>query len=80
MTIGTRQITAEELLRMPDDGSRHELVEGELRRYVKANDLGRTYAAETGFRISSNPGTVRASDAAFVGRERVEEAGRVTGY
>jgi Uma2 family endonuclease len=76
MTIKTRPVTAEELLRKPDDGFRHELVRGklrkitpagdehgyvageifgELRSYVKANNLGRTYAAETGFRISSNP-------------------------
>ncbi|WP_207955791.1 Uma2 family endonuclease [Rubrobacter marinus] len=101
MTIGTRPFTAEELLRMPDDGSRYELVEGKLRkmapagdahgylalriasrleRHVDANGLGRTYAAETGFKLSSDPDTVRAPDAAFVGRERVEKAGRVRGY
>ena len=101
MTIQTRQFTAEELLRMPDDGSRYELVEGELsktapagdvhgylalriasrlERHVDANNLGRTYAAETGFKISSDPDTVRAPDAAFVSRERVEGAGKVTGY
>ena len=101
MTIKTKPFTAEELLRMPDDGSRYELVEGELKkmapagdvhgylalriasrleRHVDANNLGRTYAAETGFKISSNPDTVRAPDAAFVSRERVEKAGRVRGY
>src|SRR6266849_1357444 len=31
MTVDTRLMTAEELLRMPDDGMRHELVRGELR-------------------------------------------------
>lgn len=101
MTTKTKQVTAEELLLMPQDGSRYELVKGELRKmspagnehgylageifgelrsYVKANDLGRTYAAETGFTISSNPDTVRAPDAAFVKRERVEKVGRVAGY
>lgn len=101
MTTETKQITAEELLRMPGDGSRYELVKGEMRKmapagnehgylageifgelrsYVKTKNLGRTYAAETGFTISSNPDTVRAPDAAFVRRERVEEAGRVAGY
>lgn len=101
MTTETRQTTAEDLLRMPDDGSRYELVKGELRKmppaggehgaiamdigtslnnHVKANGLGRVFTAETGFRISSNPDTVRAPDAAFVRRERVEEAGLVTGY
>lgn len=101
MTIETGQTTAEELLRMPDDGFRYELVMGELKQmtpagdehgyvamnvgialgsYVKAKDLGRTYAAETGFLISRAPDTVRAPDAAFVTRERVEEAGQTGGY
>ena len=100
MTIRMKPFTAEKLLRMPDDGSRYELVEGELRkmapagnvrgylalriasrldRHVDANDLGRAYAAETGFKLSSDPDTVRAPDAAFVSRERVEKAGRVKG-
>lgn len=101
MTTETRQTTAEDLLKMPDDGSRYELVKGELkqmtpagdehgyvagemfgelRSHVKANDLGRTYAAETGFKLASDPDTVRAPDAAFVSRERVESTGRVRGF
>lgn len=101
MTIQARQITAEELLRMPDDGFRYELVKGELRKmppagsehgyvalnigrslsdYVSNNGLGRAYAAETGFKLASDPDTVRAPDAAFVNRERVEKAGRAAGY
>lgn len=101
MTVETKPVTAGELLRMPDDGFRYELVRGELRqmtpagsahgfiaarllgslqRHVDANNLGRTYAAETGFKISSEPDTVRAPDAAFVSRERVEQAGEVAGY
>ncbi len=101
MTTWTRPVTAEELLGMPDDGLRYELVKGELRKmppagnehgyiagevfgelrsHVKANGLGRTYAAETGFEIHSNPDTVRAPDVAFVSRERLEEVGPVEGY
>lgn len=101
MTMQTKPVTAEELLKMPDDGVRRELVKGELKemapagdehgylvlriasrleRYVDANKLGRTYTAETGFRIASDPDTVRAPDAAFVSRERVGAAGRVAGY
>ena len=96
-----RTFTAEDLLRLPDDGWRYELVRGELRKmapagsehgelamevgsqlahYVKAHRLGRVFAAETGFRISSNPDTVRAPDAAFVSRLRAQAIGRVTGY
>jgi Uma2 family endonuclease len=91
MTVGTL-MSADELLRLPDDGWRHELVRGELRKmspageghghvaaeivaslgpYVKQRRLGRVYAAETGFRISRQPDTVRAPDAAFVRTERV---------
>jgi Uma2 family endonuclease len=85
-------MTADELLRLPDDNMRHELVKGELRtmapggaehgfvegellgvvrEYVRARKLGFTFAAETGFRISRNPDTVRAPDVAFVARGRL---------
>ena len=101
MTIEVKQITAEELLDMPDDSSRHELVRGELRKmapagnahgyvamnvgvslgvHVKANNLGRVYAAETGFKLASNPDTVLAPDAAFVRQERLDKAGETSGY
>ena len=36
MTVDTRLFTAEELLRLPDDGSRYELVEGELKKMSPA--------------------------------------------
>ena len=36
MSIRARNMTAEELLRMPDDGLRHELVRGELRTMTRA--------------------------------------------
>lgn len=101
MTTTTRPMTAQELLDLPDDGKRRELVRGELREmtpagsehgaialnlgaslniYVRNNKLGRTYTAETGFKTSTDPDTVRAPDAAFVIRERVEAAGKVAGY
>jgi Uma2 family endonuclease len=101
VTIQARRITAEDLLRMPDDGFRYELVRGELRRmppagsehgyvalnvgrslsdYVRDKGLGRAYAAETGFKLASDPDTVRPPDAAFVSRERVEEVGETEGY
>ena len=34
MAVQRRLMTAEELLRMPDDGMRHELIDGELRTMV----------------------------------------------
>ncbi len=94
-------MTAEELLNMPDDGFRYELVRGDLRKmspsgyvhgkiamsigsplevYVKANGLGEVCAAETGFKLESDPDHVRAPDAAFVRRERAEEVGDAQGF
>jgi Uma2 family endonuclease len=93
--------TADDLLRMPDDGSRYELVRGEIRKrppagyrrgriamnistpldqFVRAHGLGTVCAAETGFRLASNPDTVRAPDVAFVRDERVKQVGDVAGY
>jgi Uma2 family endonuclease len=101
MAIANRLITAEELLRMPDDGYRYELVRGELRKmapagylhgrlainittpldgFVRAHNLGVVCAAETGFKLASNPDVVRAPDVAFIRRERVEEVGDLEGY
>lgn len=94
-------ITAEDLLRMPDDGLRYELIRGELRKmspagykhgrmvinittpldqYVRAHNLGVVFAAETGFKLASNPDHVRAPDVAFIRGERVEQSGEVEGY
>jgi Uma2 family endonuclease len=42
--------------------------------HAEAHDPGRVYAAETGFRIESEPDTVRAPDAAFVAKHRLPEA------
>jgi len=47
--------------------------------YVDDRGLGRVLAAETGFKLQSNPDTVRAPDVAFVRRERVPVS-RPTGY
>ncbi|HXH08234.1 MAG TPA: Uma2 family endonuclease [Alphaproteobacteria bacterium] len=51
-----------------------------LGQYVRAHNLGTVYAAETGFKLTSNPDTVRAPDVAFIRRERVEEVGDIEGY
>ena len=69
MDVVRQQVTADELLLMPDDGFRYEL-----------DDLGAAYAAETGFRLSSDPDTVRAPDVAFVSRANVEAVGEVEGF
>jgi Uma2 family endonuclease len=51
-----------------------------LARYVEENQLGTVYAAETGFRLASDPDTVRAPEVAFVSRARVEALGKVEGF
>lgn len=38
MTVDTRLMTADELLHMPEDGSRYELVQGELRKMSPAGE------------------------------------------
>jgi Uma2 family endonuclease len=47
--------------------------------HVRSRALGVVLAAETGFRIESNPDTVRAPDVAFVRHDRVPDP-RPTGY
>ena len=44
-----------------------------LSQHVYPNDLGEVSAAETGFRLSSNPDTVLAPDAAFISKSRAEQ-------
>jgi hypothetical protein len=51
-----------------------------LAQHVEANRLGIVGAAETGFKLASNPDTVRGADIAFVSKTRLEEVGEVEGY
>jgi Uma2 family endonuclease len=101
MSTATELLTADDLLRIPHDGYRYELSQGELikeppagnihgnrtmrlgwrlARHVEANDLGVVFAAETGFRLATDPDTVRAPDVAFVVRPRVKEVGEFEGF
>ena len=48
--------------------------------YVIENGLGEVCAAETGFRIGSNPDHVLAPDVAFVSRERLEDIGEIGSF
>ena len=42
-----------------------------LGQYIKSRNLGQMYAAETGFKLESDPDTVMAPDIAFIRRDRV---------
>ncbi|MEM9941447.1 MAG: Uma2 family endonuclease [Planctomycetota bacterium] len=51
-----------------------------LTRHVYDGDLGKVYAAETGFLISTSPDTVRAPDTCFVSHERLSTVHPTRGY
>jgi Uma2 family endonuclease len=73
-----------ELRRMPPAGSEHGAVimniGTPLDQFVKAHGLGLVFGAETGFKIASDPDTVRAPDLAFIRRERIPVAGIPRGF
>lgn len=58
-------------------GYRHGEVTARLMKtlmdHVDAHDLGPVFAAETGFRLASDPDTVRAPDIAFIRQERLPD-------
>ena len=101
MVTTTRLMTAEELLNMPDDGFRYELIRGKLRKrslagqthgrytsnislslggHAKANRLGKSYIADTGYILTTDPDHVLAPDFAFISNERLNEIGESDGF
>jgi Uma2 family endonuclease len=71
MTVDTRLPTADELLRMPDDGFRYELVRGELRKMSPAGgdhgDIAMTIGAHLkSFAKASSLGKVYAAETGFL--------------
>lgn len=73
-----------ELRRMSPGSFRHGKiiinVTLSLGQHVREQRLGDVFAAETGFKLASDPDTVRAPDVAFVRRERIEAVGDVGGF
>ena len=61
-------------------GTYHGRVQGILHvlvgSYVRAHELGVVFGQDTGFKIASDPDTVRAPDLAFVDRTRVAQIPR----
>jgi Uma2 family endonuclease len=68
-----------ELKKMTPAGSKHGVTIANLTApltvHVKASNLGIVLGAETGFKIGSEPDTVRAPDIAFIRRERIPASG-----
>jgi len=84
-TTGRRyELVKGELFEMPPAGGRHGSVAMRigivLGSYVRANELGEVFAAETGFILRRDPDTVRAPDAAFVAKERLPAGELPPGY
>ncbi|HVG31146.1 MAG TPA: Uma2 family endonuclease [Pyrinomonadaceae bacterium] len=73
-----------ELITMSPGGGEHGAIIATLTvlfgQHVRANKLGIVFGAETGFKLESNPDTVRAPDVCFIRRERVEREGIAKGY
>lgn len=73
-----------ELITMSPAGSEHgalaAIVAALLVQYVRANNLGIVFGAETGFKVAENPDTVLAPDVAFTSREHVPESGITKKY
>ena len=69
-----------ELRMAPPPGEEHGEITmnlaAPLHQHVKRKKLGVVFAAETGFRLESDPDTVRAPDIAFVRAERAERTER----
>jgi Uma2 family endonuclease len=73
--IGRCELIYGELVMMSPAGVEHGVVVGRLFRYifdfVEQHDLGVTCAAETGFKIESNPDLVRAPDVSIIRKGRL---------
>ena len=73
-----------ELSEMPPAGGPHGNVAMTIGMFiavhVRERQLGRAFAAETGFVLARNPDTVRAPDASFVSYDRLAQGELPPGY
>lgn len=72
------------LIKMPLPKLRHGIVGSRLGvplwNFVDAAGLGVVFTGDVGFKLTSNPDTVRAPDVAFLRRERIPITGLPDGY
>jgi len=74
--LGNRyELVAGEVRIMSPSGWAHGKVVGKLHvrlgYYIEQQNLGTIFGAETGFRLASNPDTVRAPDIAFIANDKL---------
>ena len=76
--LGRCELIEGELVMMTPAGGDHGAIVNELawhlNRHVREHELGKIWAAETGFLLERKPDTVRAPDIAFIATHRVGEA------
>jgi len=73
-----------ELIKMSPAGHKHGRIvvnlTAPLAQYVKTHKFGFVYGAETGFKLATNPDTVRAPDIAFVRQQQIDRIGEPEGF
>ena len=73
-----------ELITMPASGFPHgratALLTVALGQFIVDHELGEIFAAESGFKLTSNPDTVLAPDFSFITKQRHEEMGEPPGF
>ncbi|MFN2597018.1 MAG: Uma2 family endonuclease, partial [Pyrinomonadaceae bacterium] len=73
-----------ELITMSPSGGEHGAVTVNLTvllgQHIKANKLGVGFGAECGYKLESNPDTVRAPDFSFIVKERIAVRGIPKSY
>lgn len=78
-----RELVLGQVREMPPAGGRHGRIGARilsrLEAHVFANGLGEVFNSDTGFRLASDPDTVRVPDVSFVSRSRADRVGDVEG-
>ncbi len=68
-----------EVVKMSPTGGKHGVIAHRIGRllgnWVERQGIGLVFAAETGFKLATNPDTVRAADVALVLNERIPATG-----
>jgi len=81
---GRHELVKGVIYKMSPGGQKHGFIASRIgyiiSNYVYTNKLGITTGAETGYKLSSNPDTVRAPDLAFESNEKLKKKGIVDGY